>query len=79
MPHEGSTRAGTLPGCPSLDRRSREVEVGFEPRTFRSVSSRSIATWSISPCAILSLFQGDPGCLSSIKKPFGCNTLSVPN
>ncbi|KER29771.1 hypothetical protein T265_13303, partial [Opisthorchis viverrini] len=25
MPHEGSTRAGILPGCPSLDRESREA------------------------------------------------------
>ncbi|KAG5442805.1 hypothetical protein CSKR_112268 [Clonorchis sinensis] len=41
MPPEGSTRAGILPGCPSLDRGSREAEVGFEPRTFRSVNSRS--------------------------------------
>ncbi|KAG5448657.1 Actin- protein 2/3 complex subunit 4 [Clonorchis sinensis] len=31
-----SMRAVILPGCPSLDRRSREAEVGFEPRTFRS-------------------------------------------
>ncbi|KAG5449686.1 Actin-1 [Clonorchis sinensis] len=37
---EGSTRAGILPGCPSLNRGSRETEVGFEPRTFRSVNSR---------------------------------------
>ncbi|KER21924.1 LOW QUALITY PROTEIN: hypothetical protein T265_14977 [Opisthorchis viverrini] len=41
MPPEGSTRAGILSGCPSLDRGSREAEVGFEPRTFRSVNSRS--------------------------------------
>ncbi|GAA56361.1 hypothetical protein CLF_110705 [Clonorchis sinensis] len=41
MPPEGSTRAGILPGCPSLDRGSREAEVGFETRTFRSVNSRS--------------------------------------
>ncbi|KER24176.1 hypothetical protein T265_08112 [Opisthorchis viverrini] len=41
MPHEGSTRAGILPSCPSLDRGSREAEVGFKPRTFRSVGSRS--------------------------------------
>ncbi|KAG5441639.1 Guanine nucleotide-binding protein subunit alpha-11 [Clonorchis sinensis] len=40
-PPEGSTRARILPGCPSLDRGSREAEVGFEPRTFRSVNSRS--------------------------------------
>ncbi|KAG5442301.1 hypothetical protein CSKR_109882 [Clonorchis sinensis] len=36
MPSEGSMRAGILPGCPSLDRGSREAEVGFQPRTFRS-------------------------------------------
>ncbi|KAG5451599.1 hypothetical protein CSKR_110880, partial [Clonorchis sinensis] len=36
MPPEGSTRAGILPGCPGLDRGSRETEAGFEPRTFRS-------------------------------------------
>ncbi|KAG5452240.1 hypothetical protein CSKR_112514 [Clonorchis sinensis] len=36
MPPEGTTRAGILPGCPSLDRGSREAEVGFEPWTFRS-------------------------------------------
>ncbi|KER30899.1 hypothetical protein T265_02715 [Opisthorchis viverrini] len=41
MPPEGCTRAGILPGYPSLDRGSREAEVGFEPRTFRSVSPRS--------------------------------------
>ncbi|KAG5452497.1 hypothetical protein CSKR_103297 [Clonorchis sinensis] len=40
-PPEGSMRAGILPGCPSLDRGSREAEVGFEPRIFRSVNSRS--------------------------------------
>ncbi|KER32163.1 hypothetical protein T265_12862, partial [Opisthorchis viverrini] len=36
IPPEGCTRAGILSGCPSLDRGSREAEVGFEPRTFRS-------------------------------------------
>ncbi|KER23137.1 hypothetical protein T265_08908 [Opisthorchis viverrini] len=41
MPPEGCMRAGILPGCPNLDRGSREAEVGFEPRTFRSVNSRS--------------------------------------
>ncbi|KAG5455039.1 Protein disulfide-isomerase tmx3 [Clonorchis sinensis] len=34
LPPERSTRAGILPGCPSLVRGSREAEVGFEPRTF---------------------------------------------
>ncbi|KER32136.1 hypothetical protein T265_01756 [Opisthorchis viverrini] len=38
---EGSTRAAILPGCPSLDRTSREAEVGSEPRTFRSAISPS--------------------------------------
>ncbi|KER20277.1 hypothetical protein T265_15357, partial [Opisthorchis viverrini] len=33
-PPEGSTRAGILPVRPGLDMGSREVEVGFEPRTF---------------------------------------------
>ncbi|KER23922.1 hypothetical protein T265_08288 [Opisthorchis viverrini] len=28
-------RSRGLPGCPNLDRGSREAEVGFEPRTFR--------------------------------------------
>ncbi|KER22502.1 hypothetical protein T265_09423 [Opisthorchis viverrini] len=32
-PFEGSLRARILPGCPSLDRRSRVAEVGFKPRT----------------------------------------------
>ncbi|KER29999.1 hypothetical protein T265_03481 [Opisthorchis viverrini] len=41
-PHaRASTRAGIRPGCPSLDRESREAEVGFEPRTFRSSNLRS--------------------------------------
>ncbi|KAG5442937.1 hypothetical protein CSKR_104780 [Clonorchis sinensis] len=40
MPPEGRTRAGILPDCPSLDRVSREAEVGFEPWTFRSVTPR---------------------------------------
>ncbi|KER24453.1 hypothetical protein T265_14421, partial [Opisthorchis viverrini] len=35
MPPEGSPRAGILPGCPSLDRGSREAEVGLEVWTFR--------------------------------------------
>ncbi|KAG5451050.1 hypothetical protein CSKR_201334 [Clonorchis sinensis] len=33
---EERTRARILPDCSSLDRRSREAEVGFEPRTFWS-------------------------------------------
>ncbi|KAG5442240.1 hypothetical protein CSKR_100176 [Clonorchis sinensis] len=46
MPPEGSTRAGILPACPSLDRVSREAEVGFEPRTFRfSVKCGEMTQW----------------------------------
>ncbi|KAG5444787.1 hypothetical protein CSKR_113920 [Clonorchis sinensis] len=44
MPPKGSTRAGILPGCPSPDRGSREAEVGFEPRTFRSRSMKAITS-----------------------------------
>ncbi|KER25001.1 hypothetical protein T265_07453 [Opisthorchis viverrini] len=36
MPPEGSTMAGIPPDCRSLDRVSREAEVGFEPETFWS-------------------------------------------
>ncbi|KAG5447746.1 hypothetical protein CSKR_106781 [Clonorchis sinensis] len=39
IPTERSTRAGMLPGCPSLGRRRGE-EVEFEPRTFLSVNLR---------------------------------------
>ncbi|KER24516.1 hypothetical protein T265_07830 [Opisthorchis viverrini] len=41
MPSEGSTRAGILPGCPSLDRGSRVAEVGPEPRTFRMMEKQT--------------------------------------
>ncbi|KER27073.1 hypothetical protein T265_13883, partial [Opisthorchis viverrini] len=41
VPPERGTRAGILSGCPSLDRGSQEAVVRFEPRTFRSVNSRS--------------------------------------
>ncbi|KER24231.1 hypothetical protein T265_08074 [Opisthorchis viverrini] len=39
MPPKGWTKARILSGCPSLDRGSREAEVGFEPRTFRRADS----------------------------------------
>ncbi|KAG5441157.1 hypothetical protein CSKR_102747 [Clonorchis sinensis] len=44
MSPEGDTRAGILPGCLSLDRGSPEVEVGFEPRTFRSTIGQGSKT-----------------------------------
>ncbi|KER20561.1 hypothetical protein T265_10910 [Opisthorchis viverrini] len=40
LPPEGSTRAQILPRCPSVNR-SRDVEIGFEPRTFLSVNWRT--------------------------------------
>ncbi|KAG5453817.1 hypothetical protein CSKR_113158 [Clonorchis sinensis] len=40
LPAEGDTMAGIPPGCSSLYRSRRDVEVGFEPRTFRSISFR---------------------------------------
>ncbi|KER26349.1 hypothetical protein T265_06394 [Opisthorchis viverrini] len=42
---ERSMRARILPGCSSLERGSREAEIGFEPRTFWPVNSSS------NPCA----------------------------
>ncbi|KER22499.1 hypothetical protein T265_14836, partial [Opisthorchis viverrini] len=44
MPPEGSTSVGVLPGCPSLDRGSREAEVGFEPRTFQFLHRTMVIT-----------------------------------
>ncbi|KER27693.1 hypothetical protein T265_05321 [Opisthorchis viverrini] len=41
IPPEGCKRAGILPGFPGLGRKSREAEVRFEPRIFRSVNSPS--------------------------------------
>ncbi|KER23547.1 hypothetical protein T265_08588 [Opisthorchis viverrini] len=38
LPTEGGTRTWILPGRPSLDRNSRDSEVGFEQQAFRSVS-----------------------------------------
>ncbi|KAG5450034.1 hypothetical protein CSKR_103270 [Clonorchis sinensis] len=43
LPPEGSTRAGLLPGYPSLDRESRDAELGFGPRTFRRWSLETVA------------------------------------
>ncbi|GAA56377.1 hypothetical protein CLF_110754 [Clonorchis sinensis] len=40
MPPEESKRAGIFPDCPSLDKKIREAEVGFKPRTFRKVITR---------------------------------------
>ncbi|KER22442.1 hypothetical protein T265_09459 [Opisthorchis viverrini] len=44
---EGSTRAGILPGFPSLERGSREAEFGFEPQTIRLFNSSDITTYVV--------------------------------
>ncbi|KER29035.1 hypothetical protein T265_04224 [Opisthorchis viverrini] len=49
MPPEGSTRAGILPSCPSLDRGSQEADVGFE------LQSAALTTSAISPPNFYSL------------------------
>ncbi|KAG5451353.1 hypothetical protein CSKR_109950 [Clonorchis sinensis] len=41
MPPGDSTRTVILPGCPNLDRRSRDAKVGLKPQTFRLANSRS--------------------------------------
>ncbi|KAG5455245.1 hypothetical protein CSKR_106449 [Clonorchis sinensis] len=69
MPPEGSTRAEILPGCPSLDRGSREAEVGLEPRTFRSSTYR-VKFWEC-----LSTF-GVPDRSMVIPKAFYHDTMS---
>ncbi|KER29172.1 hypothetical protein T265_04175 [Opisthorchis viverrini] len=51
--HEGGTRAGILPGRPSLDKRSREAEIGFEPQIFQSVKSRYNHLVQLAPLLVL--------------------------
>ncbi|KER33471.1 hypothetical protein T265_00588 [Opisthorchis viverrini] len=65
MPPEGSTRVGILPGCPSLDRGSRVAEVGFEPRAFRSVNSRSNHLGHLAPfqCGNIFIQTFSPACI----------------
>ncbi|KAG5446775.1 Nuclear speckle splicing regulatory protein 1 [Clonorchis sinensis] len=53
VPPEGSTGAEILPGCPSLDRGSREAEVRFEPRTLQSVNLRSNHLSHLAPFRIV--------------------------
>ncbi|KAG5455056.1 hypothetical protein CSKR_109927 [Clonorchis sinensis] len=62
MPPEGCTRAGILPGCPSLDRGSRDAEVGFEPRTFRSApyDESPDELEPVNPHPVLPFAQEDP-------------------
>ncbi|KAG5450433.1 hypothetical protein CSKR_105094 [Clonorchis sinensis] len=76
MQPEGSTRVRILPGCPSLDRGSRVAEVGFEPRIFRSVNSRS-KHLSISPVILITLHDvAYLGYLSYLLGPCPCSALT---
>ncbi|KER25194.1 hypothetical protein T265_07298 [Opisthorchis viverrini] len=65
VPPEGSTRAGILPGCPSLDRGSRKAEVGFEPRTFRSVNSHSNQLDHLDPLSVSGQYELLTGAFAS--------------
>ncbi|KAG5448981.1 Arginine/serine-rich coiled-coil protein 2 [Clonorchis sinensis] len=49
MPPEGSTRAGILRGCPSLDRGSREAEANDFQAWFASVLDRTFSSFLIAP------------------------------
>ncbi|KER25299.1 hypothetical protein T265_07234 [Opisthorchis viverrini] len=66
MPPEGSTRAGILPGCPSLDR-SRVAEVGFEPR---SVNSRSTHLGHLAPNKRIKTFRSIRKWLKWLEREF---------
>ncbi|KER21708.1 hypothetical protein T265_10034 [Opisthorchis viverrini] len=41
LPPERSTRAEILPSCPSIDRSSKDAEIGLESRTFQSACACS--------------------------------------
>ncbi|KAG5453182.1 hypothetical protein CSKR_112744, partial [Clonorchis sinensis] len=79
MPSEGSTRTGILPGCPSLDRRGREAEVGFEPRTFRrpkwlerEFTDRKVRGSNPTSASRLPLSRlGQPGSIPALVLPSG--------
>ncbi|KER25110.1 hypothetical protein T265_07397 [Opisthorchis viverrini] len=49
---EGSMRAGILPGCPGLDRGSREAEVGFEPVAVSVPSGLGSGQIKFRPCSL---------------------------
>ncbi|KER32895.1 hypothetical protein T265_12734, partial [Opisthorchis viverrini] len=66
MPHEGGTRAGILSGRPSLDRGSREAEIGFEPRTSPSVNSRSYHSVHLAPSSAYRLSVLTSCCLAAM-------------
>ncbi|KER29410.1 hypothetical protein T265_03978 [Opisthorchis viverrini] len=88
MPTEGSTRADIMPWYPSLDKKGREAEVGFEPRTFQSVNSSHLAPYLSSEVPVMTiniLLSADskPSAEGSVraatKTSFSCSILSMPN
>ncbi|GAA55035.1 hypothetical protein CLF_106519 [Clonorchis sinensis] len=74
MPPEGSTRAEKLPGCPSLDRESREAEVGLGPRTFRAVKTDCRQRY---PTEIIRIVEVDSGKGKCERKPRILNRLQT--
>ncbi|KER24174.1 hypothetical protein T265_08110 [Opisthorchis viverrini] len=70
VPPEGSTRVGTVPGCPSVDRGSREAEVGFES-TDLLISKRSVARTRHLPLDFLLSRLGQPGIILVLPLPSG--------
>ncbi|KER27929.1 hypothetical protein T265_05133 [Opisthorchis viverrini] len=64
---EGSTRAGILPGCPNLDKGSRDAEADFEQWTFRSVNSRSKHLSHLAHCALWPYLDKDK-CFIGLKE-----------
>ncbi|GAA57488.1 hypothetical protein CLF_112800 [Clonorchis sinensis] len=65
MPLPLGRKREVLPSCPSLDRNSRDAEVGFERRTFRSVQSEWVLAHAQSPisqfCSRLRIYYDIPG------------------
>ncbi|KER26991.1 hypothetical protein T265_05896 [Opisthorchis viverrini] len=69
---KGCTRAGILPGCPNLDRESGQAEVGFEPRTFRSVVRTRPLPHLDFPCLSFdNLAVSQPSCLLLVARQLG--------
>ncbi|KER30752.1 hypothetical protein T265_02898 [Opisthorchis viverrini] len=67
MPPEGSFRAGILADFRSLDNSSRDVGIGFEAWTFRSVRGSNPTSSSRLPLSGL----GQPGSTPALVQPSG--------
>ncbi|KER22025.1 hypothetical protein T265_09779 [Opisthorchis viverrini] len=76
MSLEGSTRAGILPGCPSLDRGCREADLRLEQRAFWPLYT-SVASVLLS-CTPNCCTDRKPGsCAPRTSKDFQCLTIYV--